>query len=543
MNRDVLSPVVPTWGFDRRNSTIRRRFMALVAAFATVTSMLVLTSPASADSPSWTAQSAAEANIWRSVAYGNGKFVAVAANPSYFDPPSGANRVMTSVDGVSWTAQSAAAGSWVSVTYGNGTFVAVATDGANRVMTSPDGVTWTAQIAAVANSWMSVTYGNGTFVAVAISGPQSSRVMTSPDGVSWTAQAAAELNYWWSVTYGNGKFVAVAISGSGSSNLVMTSPDGEVWTAQASAETNDWNSVTYGNGKFVAVSSYGNHRVMTSPDGVSWTAQAAAEANSWQSVTFGDGKFVAVANSGMNSGTNRVMTSADGVSWAAQAAAEDNSWQSVTYGSGKFVAVSKTGSNRVMTLATASAPAAPTSLVATPGDGSASIAFTAGSDGGASISKYQYKIASGAWTDAVGTTSPITVSGLTNLVATKIRLRAVNSVGTGAASTSVTVTPRPAGPSIVSSTPSGRTGFIVTFNSNPLPGTTVAYQSVKVYARGLSTVLGTCRTFGKQTTCRLGGLTRGTDYDLRATAHLPVVGRTWHNSTLEGATLQVRTNG
>ena len=52
------------------------------------------------------------------------------------------------------------------VTYGNGLFVAVGQGGTHQVMTSPDGVTWTARTAAEANSWDSVTYGNGQFVAV-----------------------------------------------------------------------------------------------------------------------------------------------------------------------------------------------------------------------------------------------------------------------------------------------------------------------------------------------------------------------------------------
>ena len=46
--------------------------------------------PARADGETWTAQAAAEANSWRSVAYGNGLWVAVAYD--------GANRVMTSPD-------------------------------------------------------------------------------------------------------------------------------------------------------------------------------------------------------------------------------------------------------------------------------------------------------------------------------------------------------------------------------------------------------------------------------------------------------------
>ena len=189
------------------------------------------------------------------------------------------------------------------------------------------------------------------------------------------------------------------------------------------------------------------------------------------------------------------------------------------------------------------APSAPRSLVATPGNGSASIAFTPGFNGGSAITKYQVKVGSGAWTDAVGTTSPITVSGLTNFAVSRIKLRAVNSVGVGAASTAVAVTPRAAGPSIVSATPSGRTGIVVTFSLNPLPGTTVSYQSVTAYARDTNTAVGTCRTYAKRTTCYLGGLTRGTDYGLRATAYLPVLGQTWHQATLEGSTLQVRTNG
>ena len=45
-----------------------------------------------------------------------------------------------------WTAETAAsADPWSSVAYGNGLFVAVADIGTHSVMTSPDGVTWTAR--------------------------------------------------------------------------------------------------------------------------------------------------------------------------------------------------------------------------------------------------------------------------------------------------------------------------------------------------------------------------------------------------------------
>ncbi|KSV67285.1 hypothetical protein N182_34195 [Sinorhizobium sp. GL2] len=45
---------------------------------------------------------------------------------------------MTSPDGITWTARAApVANIWYSVTYGNGLFVAVAGTGTNRIMTLP----------------------------------------------------------------------------------------------------------------------------------------------------------------------------------------------------------------------------------------------------------------------------------------------------------------------------------------------------------------------------------------------------------------------
>ena len=75
-----------------------------------------------------------------------------------------------------------------------GIFVAVAISGTNRVITSTDGITWTARRAAQQNSWISIAHGNGVYVAVASDGTY--RVMTSTDGITWTAQSAAEQNPW-----------------------------------------------------------------------------------------------------------------------------------------------------------------------------------------------------------------------------------------------------------------------------------------------------------------------------------------------------------
>ena len=102
-------------------------------------------------------------------------------------------------------------------------------------------------------------------------------------------------------------------------------------------------------------------------------------------------------------------------------------------------------------------PAAPTALSAAPVDGGAEVSFTPGSDGGNTISNYAYRVDDGAWTafSPAQTTSPLTISGLTNGTTYSIKIRAVNNAGQGAESASVSVTPEsaPSAPTGLSATP------------------------------------------------------------------------------------------
>ena len=89
------------------------------------------------------------------------------------------------------------------------------------------------------------------------------------------------------------------------------------------------------------------------------------------------------------------------------------------------------------------APAAPTGLAAIAGDSSATISFTAGSDGGSAVTNYKYSTDGTNYTalSPANTSSPVTISGLTNGTSYNIYLKAVNSIGDGTASSSVSVTP------------------------------------------------------------------------------------------------------
>ena len=283
----------------------------------------------------WSLTSTPADNNWRSVCYGNGKFVAVASN--------GSNRVMYSTDeGRTWTlcnTPSATSGAaWQSVCFGNGVFVAVANSGTNRVMVSTDGINWTAYKAAAQNSWQSVCFGNDRFVAVASSGSKRAMYSTN-NGQTWSLPAANSIaNSWRSVCFGNGKFVAVASSGT---TQVMVSGDGATWIGYVPPHSRAYRSVCFGEGKFVAVSSGAKsyHSIVSEDDGATWTSYTMPNRN-WQCVCYGDGLWVAVTNSGNQT---RAVIADDGHSWGRSLTPKDLDWQSVCYGDGIFVGVAASG--------------------------------------------------------------------------------------------------------------------------------------------------------------------------------------------------------
>ena len=123
-----------------------------------------------------------------------------------------------------------ASADWRSVTYGDGKFVAVAYNN-NIAAYSTDGINWTRTTMPASADWYSVTYGDGKFVAVAYNS-NGADAAYSTDGINWTqtTMPAARAS-WRSVTYGNGKFVAVAYNNNIAANSDLYRPLDDVLVA------------------------------------------------------------------------------------------------------------------------------------------------------------------------------------------------------------------------------------------------------------------------------------------------------------------------
>jgi LPXTG-motif cell wall-anchored protein len=91
----------------------------------------------------------------------------------------------------------------------------------------------------------------------------------------------------------------------------------------------------------------------------------------------------------------------------------------------------------------ATAPGAPTINSVTPGDGTLTVAFTAGTASSNPTTNYKYSTDGVTYTalSPASTTSPFTITGLTNGTAYSVTIKAVNSVGDSAASNAVSGTP------------------------------------------------------------------------------------------------------
>ena len=283
----------------------------------------------STDGITWTQTTMPADADWRSVTYGEDKFLAVGASYSSSVPAS------YSTDGISWTQSSIPNFSesrygLYSVSYGGGAFSAVGYNIANfqgsEGAYSTDGITWSLTTMFANSSWRSVTYGEDKFFAVGYYSGSTTTAAYSTNGITWTQTTMPASVGWQSVTYGDGIFLAVAYG----TTTAAYSTDAITWTQTTMPASVQWRSVTYGDGTFAAIAS-STTTAAYSTDGITWTQTTMPASVGWRSVTYGDGTFAAVAGSYFGDNTTAAY-STDGITWTQTTLPASAFWRSVTYG-------------------------------------------------------------------------------------------------------------------------------------------------------------------------------------------------------------------
>lgn len=290
-------------------------------------------------SGTWVTKAVVAGNFsWNSIVWNGSIFCAVGDS-------NGVNsHVMTSPDGITWTARTAAgvaADAYFGIAWNGYLFVAVGynTQFSNGIcMTSPDGVTWTNRTMPVCITvWKAVVWSGSQFVAVGTryAGSPTGAVVsaTSPDGITWTGRTIPEGD-WIALAYSGSVYVAVA------TNQVATSPDGITWTLRISAGAQTFSGVAWNGSLFAIISTSASsaQQVLTSPDGITWTVRASANNNQWACIAYINGVFVAGAGSGAG---NRTMTSPDGITWTIGTSSSDSPWTAMATNNAVLVMVAR----------------------------------------------------------------------------------------------------------------------------------------------------------------------------------------------------------
>ena len=185
-----------------------------LAVGGTSSAVAVSYSPGTISSLSSTAWSDQSSNItanssgYSAITYGAGVFCAIGGTVSSF----------TAADPTKWyTGATLPSKTWAGVAYGNGRFVALASDGTIYYTVNWQTSAWTSGpyaanntwTAAVNNpvyangvtSWSKIRYGQGLFIAIS----NTQAVATSPDGLNWTyyATGMSSSSNWNGLVFGN----------------------------------------------------------------------------------------------------------------------------------------------------------------------------------------------------------------------------------------------------------------------------------------------------------------------------------------------------
>lgn len=273
--------------------------------------------------------------LWIKIIQGNSTFVLVPSTgvDAYTSPMSSTNLTAT------WTkvALSPSTSPWVDAVYGgSGLGFFVISSGTNATYSSVNGATWTARTLPSNQTWTSVTFGGGGKFVIA-----GSAIFTNPNlnTGTWTKANTPVVDSWTSIAAGGFNLAAIS---TGNSNIATVSTDGgATWYQTTLATTSNWTSIKYGSEiyGFVAISA-NSSSTSVGLDGTDWTLGKMPCYALWTGVNYNEGKFVAVS-----SGNNVIAVSDDALTWEHKKLSAKLDWRSMAYGNGYFVTLANSSNS------------------------------------------------------------------------------------------------------------------------------------------------------------------------------------------------------
>ena len=250
--------------------------------------------------------------------------------------------VLRSGDGASWTtADSGTDQALRSVAYGNGVYLAVGGDHLEGViLRSTDGETWTDVTPGGLDSILySVTWDGTGNRFVAAGGhwrDEIGIVMASVDGSSgsWSTHTLTDMPTLHSVAAQGGEVIAVG--GDWLNPVILRNTGAGNWETRSSPSEETLYSVGHGDTLWVATGERGT--LLTSPDALTWTARETGTDFALRGAVWDGSDFVVVGDGGL------VLDSADAAAWSVQVPGVRASLEDVTGGGAGLLTVGENGS-------------------------------------------------------------------------------------------------------------------------------------------------------------------------------------------------------
>ena len=278
---------------------------------------------------------------WTSMAYGNFYYIALGT----LTTGSVSIAAYSNSNGAGWRYTTMPSNTtWNQVAYGNGRFVAIATGSTSAAYTTNFGATWTASTLPANKTWVSLDYGSGLFLAIANDGTGA----WSYDGSTWFSTALP--NY--SVQLGTSVGYVTIASSAGTLTFGNTAAQLVVGQSVVISGTNTGTGLI-SNGTYYIYSTDGKSTCVLSSTSGTYTAISTTSGTTTQTITvgapnytnvaFGNGRFVAIQTGiGLYAAY-----SFNGITWYQSATYVSASI--ISYGQGAFVAVQTSGTTEYKT--------------------------------------------------------------------------------------------------------------------------------------------------------------------------------------------------